>query len=71
MKQIIIYSQIIVSVILIISILIQQRGSALSGTFGGENNIFFGRRGSEKWLFILTVIFSILFFGLALANLLI
>lgn len=71
MKQIIIYSQIIVSVILIITILLQQRGSALSGTFGGEGGVFSTRRGSEKWLFILTIIFSILFFGLALANLLI
>lgn len=71
MEKIIVYAQIIVSILLVISILLQQRSSALSATFGGEGNIFSTRRGSEKWLFIASIVLSIIFFGLAIANLLI
>lgn len=69
MKNIIVYSQIVVSILLIISILLQQRGSALSNTFGGDSGVFVSRRGAEKWLFILTIILSMLFFGLAIFSL--
>jgi len=69
MKNIIVYSQIIVSVLLIISILLQQRGSALSNTFGGDGGVFTSRRGAEKWLFIVTIILAVIFFGLAIASL--
>jgi preprotein translocase subunit SecG len=55
--------QIIISAILVGLILIQQRGSGLSSIFGGGlGGEFYGtRRGLEKIVFILTIIFSVLF----------
>jgi protein translocase, SecG subunit len=64
-------SQIVVSVLLIIAVLMQQRGTGLSATFGGEGNIYRTKRGIEKALFILTIVLSIIFFAIAIANILI
>jgi preprotein translocase subunit SecG len=62
-------AQIVVAILLIIAILLQGRGSALSGIFGGEGNVYRARRGFEKSLFIATIILSILFFGIAILSL--
>jgi protein translocase SecG subunit len=42
-------------------ILIQNRGSGLSSTFGGSNEVYLTRRGVEKWVVYLTWIFIALF----------
>ena len=64
-------AQIAVSVLLVAAILLQARGSGLGATFGGEGNVYRTKRGVEKFLFRATIVLSILFFGLAAANLLI
>lgn len=64
-------AQIAVSVLLIAAVLLQQRGTGLSATFGGEGNIYRTKRGIEKVLFLGTIVLSIVFFGIALANMLI
>lgn len=64
-------AQIIVSVLLVVVVLMQQRGTGLSATFGGEGNIYRTKRGIEKILFIMTIVLSILFFAIAIANILI
>ncbi len=60
--------QIGLSVILIILILIQSKGSGLSGVFGGEGNVYQTKRGAEKIIFIATIVVVILFFGIAFLN---
>jgi preprotein translocase subunit SecG len=62
--------QIVVSVILIISILLQSRGSGLGAAFGGEGNVYRTKRGIEKTLFTLTIVFGVIFFGIGLFNIL-
>jgi len=62
-------SQAIVSILLIISILLQQRGSGLSSILGGEGGHYFKKRGAEKITFWSTVVLSLMFFGLAFLNL--
>ena len=62
-------SQIAVSILLMISILLQARGAGLSGTFGGEDVSFSTRRGAEKFLFVFTIILAVVFTGLAVAHL--
>lgn len=62
--------QIVVSVLLIGAILLQQRGTGLSATFGGEGNVYRTKRGLEKVIFISTIVLAILFFASALANIL-
>ena len=59
--------QIIVSILLIVTVLMQQRGVGLSATFGGEGNMYRTKRGVEKVLFISTIVLAILFFGIAAA----
>ena len=55
--------QIILSVILVISIILQQTGAGLGGAFGGTEGgtMFHTRRGFEKFLFYLTIVVAILF----------
>ncbi len=57
--------QIVISVLLIISILLQNRGAGLSETFGGSGNVYQTKRGFDKFLFIATVVLAILFLGTA------
>lgn len=60
--------QIIISVLLIAAILLQQRGTGLSATFGGEGNIYRTKRGLEKIIFAATIVLAVIFFVLALLN---
>jgi len=60
--------QIIISVLLVISILLQNRGAGLSETFGGGGgggNVYQTKRGFDKFLFAATVVLAILFLGTA------
>jgi protein translocase SecG subunit len=60
--------QIIVGLILIVLILLQQRGGGL-GVIGGLNTPFYGsRRGLEKTIFISTIILVCLFIFLAILS---
>ena len=60
--------QIIFAVLLVGSILLQQRGSGLGMAFGGEGNVYRSRRGIEKILFGATIIIAIFFCLTALAS---
>lgn len=63
-------AQIIISVILIILVLLQERSSGLSGVFGGAGNEFYGqRRGLERLIFYATIVLIIVFAVLSLVNL--
>ena len=68
MKSALAISEIIISVLLVAAILLQRRGTGLSATFGGEGNIYRTKRGLEKIIFVATIVLAILFFGLALFN---
>lgn len=71
MNKIITIVQITSSILLVISILLQQRGTGLSATFGGEGNVYRTKRGLEKVIFISTIILSIIFFGSVFLNLIV
>ncbi len=61
--------QIVVSILLTATILLQQRGSSLGATFGGEGTVFRTKRGIEKSLFLATIILAILFIASSLYGL--
>lgn len=67
------YAQIILSLLLIIGIVLQQRGAGLGGAFGGDNfaSTFYKRRGAEKFLFNATIVIALLFVASAIAGFLI
>ena len=63
------WSQIIVSVILIVLIAIQQRGTALGSAFGGGGEFYSTRRGVQKKILYATIAASALFIILSVINL--
>ena len=60
---------IIFSIGLVGSILLQSRSAGLGGAFGGSSDGFHVRRGSEKRIFQISVVLSILFMLIAAAHL--
>ena len=69
MKQLISVIQILSALLLIGAILMQNRGTGLSATFGGEGNVYRTKRGMEKIFFIGTIVLAIVFFGTSIAQL--
>lgn len=59
-------AQAVVSILLVISILLQNRGSGLSAAFGGDFGGYYTKRGFEKFLLYFSVILSALFMLLAI-----
>ncbi len=53
--------EVIVSLLLIIAILVQNRSSGLSATFGGGAPISSTKRGAEKVVFNATIVLAVLF----------
>jgi len=66
------YVEIILSILLIVGIVLQQRGATLGGAFGGDNfsSTFYKRRGAEKLLFNMTIVVAVLLVLASIANLL-
>jgi preprotein translocase subunit SecG len=60
---------IITSIALVASVILQSKGAGLGGLTGGDTGgVFSARRGIEKTLFRITIGLSFLFFGLAIAT---
>lgn len=55
------YVHAMVSILLILSILIQNRSSGLSATLGGSGTIHVKKRGAEKVLYQFTIVLAVLF----------
>ena len=66
MDPILAIGQILVSVALIAAILMQARGTGLSGTFGGDSAVYRSRRGVERRLWQFTILLLVLFVLFAL-----
>jgi preprotein translocase subunit SecG len=66
MKTFVEIAQAVIAILLILSILSQQRSAGLSATFGGTGGFHVSKRGAEKVLFNLTVILAILFVSTAI-----
>jgi protein translocase SecG subunit len=64
------YADIVLSLLLIIGIVLQQRGAGLGGAFGGDNfaSTFYKRRGAEKFLFVFSIVVAVLFVATAVAG---
>ena len=66
MNPILAIGQILLSIALIAAILLQSRGTGLSGTFGGDSAVYRSRRGVERrlWQFTLLLLVLWVFFAL-------
>ncbi len=68
MEKIIGIVEIVISAILVTTILLQARGTGLGSAFGGDSNVYRTKRGIEKTLFTISIIFGVLFFLVGLLN---
>lgn len=59
------------SVLMIVCILLQQRGASLGAGFGSSGELFTTRRGTDKSLYEATIILAVVFVGSLLAGLLV
>jgi protein translocase SecG subunit len=59
----------IVGILLALSIMLQQRASGLSATFGGTGSSYVQRRGGEAVIYKATVWLAVVFFGLGILQL--
>lgn len=62
--------QFIAAILLIISILLQNRGTGLGAAFGGEGNVYRTKRGMESFLFKATIALAVVFLVVSLLNVL-
>lgn len=63
--------QIILGILLILVIIIQQKGSGLGASFGGNMSFYRTKRGAEKLLFYATIGIAVAFIVFSLVGLLI
>ena len=62
-------AQIIVAIALIITIILQARSSSAGSMFGGgDSSVVRTRRGVERTIFNATIVLSVIFFILAILN---
>jgi len=61
MDTILAYSQILLAILLTAAVLVQQKGSGLSSTFGGSSMEYSTKRGAEKVFFYATIVLAVLF----------
>lgn len=62
MKTAIIVIQVASLIVIIVSVLLQQKGTGLSGVFGGGASYYQTKRGAEKFLFYATIVSALIFF---------
>lgn len=67
MRQALLIFQIVISILLILTILIQEKGVGLSAAFGGGGEFYRSRRGIDRLLFFTTVVLSVFFMATSLA----
>jgi len=60
---------IIISVLLILSVILQSKGAGLGGLTGADTgSVFTARRGVERTLFRMTIVLSVIFFILVIVQ---
>jgi len=64
-------AQMIVAALLVVGVLLQNRGSGLSSFLGGVGEFYATRRGLEKTVLIATIVFAAIFIILGVLRLLI
>lgn len=60
--------QVVVALLLIVSILLQSRGTGLGAAFGGDMGGYYAKRGFEKFLLYTSIFLAALFIFLAGLN---
>lgn len=64
--DILMIAQIVISVLIVVSILLQSRAEGMGSLFGGGGEVFRTKRGLEKFLYRATIVLAIAFGTLSL-----
>ena len=64
-------SLIVISLVLTALVMLQSRGGGLGSMFGGDGSVYQTRRGVEKTVFNMTILFSTVFLLISLATVII
>lgn len=70
MKNLLEILEIATAILLIVSILLQHRGTGIGGAFGGADMSYRSRRGVEKLLFRGTILLATIFLVIVIAQIL-
>jgi preprotein translocase subunit SecG len=62
---------IVISLVLTALVMLQSRGGGLGSMFGGDGSVYQTRRGVEKTVFNMTILFSTVFLLISLATVII
>ena len=66
MRDTLMIAQVVISVLIVISVLLQNRAEGLGTMFGGGGEIFRTKRGLEKFLYYATIVLTVVFATLSL-----
>ncbi len=66
LQNILLYVQIVVCVLVVISVLLQNRAEGLGKMFGGGGEVFRTKRGLEKFLYYGTIFLAVLLVAISL-----
>ena len=69
MNKIFLVVIIVISVLITLSVLIQNQGSSVGGMFGNDSSVHHAKRGFDKAIFIFTLILSIALICILVLNL--
>jgi len=67
MEKVLLITQVVISVLLSIAILAQNKDGGLSSMMGGGGSFEATKRGAEKVIYNATIVLAVLFLGNALA----
>ena len=65
LQKVFIIFQVVVGIIMVIAILMQNRGASLGAAFGGGDTFHSVRRGPEKALYYITIMLAVIFVALS------
>lgn len=66
LQNILLYVQIAICVLVVVSILLQNRAEGLGKMFGGGGEVFRTKRGLEKFLYYFTIVLTFLLIAISL-----
>jgi protein translocase SecG subunit len=65
-QNILLYAQIVICALVVVSVLLQNRAEGLGKMFGGGGEVFRTKRGLEKFLYYFTIFLAIILIAVSL-----
>lgn len=66
MQQAILITHVVVGMLFVLTVLLQDKGTGLSATFGGSGSFYASQRGAAKVMHYISIVLCVMFFATAL-----